>query len=100
MAWWNFTLEANFMSAVHDPIVYRTFLFKIIYSTQDAEFSSYKSYVRLRHTSSYKLENVYGFFFRVTNSKLKNKKNHLELLTWKLNFHFSAFKILAQSWEI
>ena len=65
------------MSAVHDPIVYRTFLFKIIYSTQDAEFSSYKSYVRLRHTSSYKLENVYGFFFKLLS-------RHREILNFLL----------------
>lgn len=87
MAWWNFTLEANFMSAVHDPIVSWTFLFKITYSTQDAEFSSYKSFVRLRHTSSYKLENVYGFFFQVTKSTPRN----IKLFTRKLNYSLLSY---------
>ena len=38
--------------------------------------------------------------FRVTNSKFKNKKFHLELLTQRLNFHFFAFELLTRRLKI
>ena len=48
------------------------------------------SRAKWRHTSSYKL---LFFYFRVINSKLKNKKFHFELLTWRLKFYFFYLRV-------
>ena len=37
------------------------------------------------------------FFLRVTNLTSENIKFHFELLTRKLNFYFSTFKVLTRS---
>ena len=57
----------------------------------DSEFSSYKTELR-KKASTFEILNSKGstffFYFWVTNLKLKNKKLHFELLTWRLNFYF------------
>ena len=56
-----------------------------------SEFSSYEIKLRNRVTQ-------YDFTLRVTNSKSKIKKIHLELLTRRFNFYFSTSEFLTRGW--
>ena len=74
------------------------------------------SYANWRHTLSYELGNFYRnssfelltrlhnkflfFYFRVTNSKVKHKIFHFELLTWRSNFYSFTSELLTRSWKI
>ena len=58
-----------------------------------SEFSSYEIKLRNRVTQN-------DVTLRVTNSKSKNKKFHLELLTQRFKFYFSTFELVTRSWKI
>ena len=50
--------------------------------------------------SSYSKVYLLFFYFRVTNSNLRNNKFHFQLLTQRLNFYFFTFELLTRSWKI
>ena len=50
--------------------------------------------------SSYSKVYLLFFYFRVTNSNLRNNKFHFQLLTRRLNFYFFNLELLTRSWKI
>ena len=64
-----------------------------IQGNRGSEFLSYK--IALRNQV---MQN--DVTLRVTNSKLKNKKFHFELLTPRLKFYFFTFELLTWSWKL
>ena len=69
---------------------------EILLSSYLLDFVKY--WIKLWVTTS-KVELLF-FYFRVTNSKLKNKKIHFQLLTRWLNFLYFSCKIYQITFEI
>ena len=69
---------------------------EILLSSYLLDFVKY--WIKLRVTTS-KVELLF-FYFRVTNSKLKNKKIHFQLLTRLLKFLYFNYEIYQFTFEI